>query len=69
MLFLKAVNLFVHPFPDDGQTEDGSDWGRQVGRYRLNVDVQLASLHRLDDRNPRYAHGNLKKKLYVISLL
>ena len=59
VLFFKAVNLFVHPFPDDVQTEDGSDWWRQVGRYRLDVDVQLASLHRLDDRNPRYAHGNL----------
>ena len=53
--------LFVHSLPSNGQTEDRCNWRRQVGRDGLDVDVQLASLHRLDDGDPCYAHCDLHK--------
>lgn len=48
--------LLVGPLPEDGQGEDGGNgWGQATG-HKLDVDVELAAVGRLQDGDPHNAH-------------
>ena len=51
--------LFVHSCPHDGETEDSCDRRQKICSDGLNVDVELTTLHRLDDWNPCDAYCDL----------
>lgn len=52
----RACHLLVGPLPEDGQGEDGGDGRGEVAGHRLDVDVKLATVGRLQDGDPHHAH-------------
>lgn len=51
-----ARYLLVGPLPEDSQGEDGGDGWGEVAGHRLDVDVKLATVGRLQDGDPHHAH-------------
>lgn len=51
-----ACYLLIGPLPEDGQGEDGGNRRGEVTGHRLDVDVELAAVGRLEDGDPHNAH-------------
>lgn len=50
--------LFIGPLPEHGQQEDSRDGGRKAAGHGLDINVQLAAVGALQDRDPDHAHGH-----------
>ena len=53
---MRNAHPFVHPPPQDGQHEEGTDGSAQVTLDRLDVVEQLSPLRRLHQRDPENSH-------------
>lgn len=49
-------HLLVGARPEDGQSEDSGDRRGEVAGHRLDVDVQLPTVGRLQDGDPHHTH-------------
>lgn len=57
-MIFQPSHRFVDPLHKHGQEEDRGDGRGQVAGHRLDVVEELATLSRLDHRDPADAHGH-----------